>query len=303
MRLVLIGDVHIFRLALPPASLLSKRILGQTNLWLNRRHRFEHALMKCILDRIVSLDPNMLLLTGDLTTTALEQEFQDIGRLLEPLTGRFHTIAVPGNHDRYTFTSARVGRMERMLPGLVPPRFPDFRKLTDHWSLLALDGAVPRLLNARGRLGARQLHRAHRHVRRLSADEGLIVLCHYPLKTPPRVPPATWDHKLAESGRLRRILRHCPARILYVHGHIHRPWCWQPRRPRHGRITYINAGSPCLTSTRHPQGQGFWQIDLPEDPNDPIGFVHHVPMSDGIGGRSGGVNDVRITDWEAREGF
>ena len=27
----------------------------------------------------------------------------------------------------------------------------------------------------------------------------------------------------------------------------------------------------------HPHGQGFWQIDLPDDPAATVGLVHHVP--------------------------
>ncbi|MBI1337555.1 MAG: hypothetical protein GC164_11400 [Phycisphaera sp.] len=300
MRLAVIGDIHVYTLTPPPWALLSKRVLGQANLWLNRRHAFDHKLFDCVLKRVASVEANLLLLSGDLTTTALESEFRDIASRLEPLTQSHKTIAVPGNHDRYTFTSARVKRIEKMLPGFVPETFPKIERLGERWSLLALDGAVPRIFNARGRLGEEQMLRIHEHLSSLTSHDGLVVLCHYPVKCPPKAPPLTYDHKLAESGRLWRMLRRCAARVLYIHGHIHRPWCWQPRHSHSAHITYINAGAPCLTSRRYPLGQGWWQVDLPDDPRKAIHATHHVPDTAGIK-LDRKLNGTRTIDkWEAR---
>ncbi len=279
MRLALVGDIHTYRLLVQPWRLVGKRLIGQANLWLNRRHRFDHRLVYPMIQHVVSVQPDLVLLSGDLTTTALDGEFLDAAEMLRPLTDRFPTVIVPGNHDRYTFTSARRRVMEMSLPGMVPEQWPHFRQLTEHWHLLALDAAVPRLFNSRGRVGQDQMYAVRRITAKLTAADGLIVLCHYPLKSPPRAMPLTWDHKLADSFKLRRLLTRCPARVLYMHGHIHRPWCWQPNRSSQSHFTYINAGSPCMTSTKHPKGQGFWQIDLPNEPNGPLRVVHHLPMT------------------------
>lgn len=298
MRLAVLGDIHHYRLVVPPWKLLGKRLLGQANLWLNRRHCFNRTLLMIALKRILSIKPDLLLLSGDLTTTSLEAEFADIAAMLEPIAQRIPTIAVPGNHDRYTFSSALVHRMERMLPSIVPQQFPHFRSLTDRWHLIALDGARPRWLTARGELGREQIKLIRNYASNLTAQHGLIVLCHYPLKAPPRALPITWDHKLADSGRLRRLLTRCPARLLYVHGHIHKPWCWQPKRSSQSHFTYINAGSPCMVSAKHPWGQGFWQIDLPDNPADRIAITHHVPQPNGH------LNPIRAQDpdhWQTHQ--
>ncbi len=294
MRVALIGDIHAYRLLVPPWRLVGKRLLGQANLWLNRRHRFDLTLLERLVEHVASIQPDMILMSGDLTTTALEGEFEDVGRVLEPLTRCVPTVAVPGNHDRYTFTSSRRRVMEATLPQMVPDRWPHFRRLTDRWHLLALDSGVPRLLNSRGRLGRDQLRHARRQVFDLTSEDGLIVLCHYPVKSPPRALPLTWDHRLADSFRLRGLLRRCSARVMYLHGHIHKPWCWQPKGV--SDLTYLNAGSPCMTTTKHPQGQGYWQIDLPERPTDPVGVIHHLPRVNGQGGL--GQNGH---GWEARK--
>lgn len=284
MRIALIGDLHYYRLLVPPWRLAGKRLLGQANLWLNRRHCFDHALVDDMVHQVVSIRPDMVLMSGDLTTTALEGEFEDAARMLEPLTSRFPTLIVPGNHDRYTFTAARRRVMETSLPGIVPDSWPSFRALSGRWHLLALNAAVPRLMNSRGLVGRDQMRKIRRITATLTAEDGLIVLCHYPIKSPPRALPLTWDHKLADSGPLRRALIRCPARLLYMHGHIHRPWCWQPKRSNQSHFTYINAGSPCITTARHPKGQGFWQVDLPGDPTDRVHVAHHLPSGNGCGG-------------------
>jgi 3',5'-cyclic AMP phosphodiesterase CpdA len=286
MRIAVIGDIHQYRLYVPPWYLLGKRLLGQCNLWLNRRHSLDPGLLDQLIEQVAHIEPDMLLLPGDLTTTAFAGEFEDIAARLSPLTSRIPTVAVPGNHDRYTFTSARRRVMEHMLPGIVPDRWPHFRSLTDRWFLLALDAAVPRIMNSRGQLGREQLRHVRSLISKLTDKDGLVVLCHYPLKNPPRALPLTWDHKLADDSPLKKMLIDCPARILYVHGHIHRPWCWQPRHSDQSHFTYLNAGAPCMISNRHPSGQGFWHVDLPHEPQDHMRIVHYLPDGRPVDGAS-----------------
>jgi len=124
MRLALIGDIHYYRLAVAPWQLFGKRLLGQANLWLNRRHRFNRSLLKPVLEQAESIQPDMVLMSGDLTTTALAGEFADVAAALNPLAKRIPMVAVPGNHDRYTFSAARHRVMEKALLTAVPQPFP-----------------------------------------------------------------------------------------------------------------------------------------------------------------------------------
>ena len=275
MRLVLFGDIHLYRLWLAPWHLASKRVLGQSNLVLNRRRKFNHALLPGMIERAVELKPDVCLLSGDLTTTALVKEFELVARALKPMTDQVPTIAVPGNHDRYTYRSARTQRMDRMLEALVPQRFPHTRELSDRWRLLALDAAVPSPHNARGRLGAVQLQAATEYADALDETQGLIVLCHYPCAVPSHIREFA-SHALAERDELRAVLERCKARVVYLHGHIHRPWHHEVGDGSGVPFTCIDAGSPCLTSPDFPQGQGFYQIDLPDDPSEPLAVTHHT---------------------------
>lgn len=275
MRLVLFGDIHLYRLWLAPWQLASKRILGQGNLILNRRKSFRHDLLAGMMDQAIGLDPDMLLLSGDVSTTSLKREFADVAKALKPLADRVPTVLVPGNHDRYTFHAARSRVIDRMLDRWVPDQFPHMRELTDRWGLLALDAAVPRVYNARGRLGRVQFEAAKTYVESLDETQGLVVLCHYPCALPDYVHEHE-SHALEERDALRGVLENCKARVVYIHGHIHKPWHHEVGDGSGVPFTCIDAGSPCMMDADYPVGQGFYQIDLPSDPRDPLGVEHHT---------------------------
>ena len=281
MRLVLIGDIHFYRLWVPPWLLLSKRILGQMNLWLNRRHQFDRTLLAPLVRHVRTIEPDMLLFSGDLTSTALPGEFDDVMKALSPIVDACPTVMVPGNHDRYTFTSARSRHFETSAGDSVPRQFPHFVRLpspADRWHLLALDGAVPRFITSRGLAGADQLAQARKQIASLTDSDGLVVLCHYALRRPLGRGPMRWPHRLADAAEVEAMLADCPARILYVHGHVHEPWCWHRTESGLERATDVNAGAPCLRTAEYPCGHGFWQIDLPSDPREQVALHHHVPQ-------------------------
>ncbi len=282
MRLALIGDIHLFQTRVHPSRLVGKRLLGHANLMINRRFRFNHRVLAPMIDRVAALKPDSVLLSGDVTTTSLEDEFHDVATYLEPLSRKVPTVIVPGNHDKYTFRSARKNRMGSHMGGLLPDSFPHVRPLDNHWRLLCLDSAQPQLLWSRGALGYEQMRDVTAFIETLTKDDALVVLCHYPAKMPAGI-PHSWGHALAEAKPLHEMLRDSPARIVFIHGHIHKPWQWDPAnggKPGNGDnsgLMYLNAGAPCLTSNRYPFGQGFWELDIPDDPWGPLELIHHVP--------------------------
>jgi 3',5'-cyclic AMP phosphodiesterase CpdA len=276
-----VGDIHLYSLAVRPQQLLGKRLLGHTNLWLNRRHRFNHRMLGPLFEKIQAIKPDMALFSGDVTTTSLENEFHDIKQYLHPLSQTMPVMIVPGNHDRYTFRSARKRRMETVLDGIMPASFPHTQALTDRWDLMALDSAMPNVMLSRGALGRPQLERIEQQLKTYGEGDGLVVLCHYPVALPAGL-PRSWTHDLAEADALRQMLEQCPAKVVFLHGHVHKPWYARPDGQDRLPFVCINAGSPCLTSDEFPLGQGFWEIELPADPADALSLTHHVlePQAD-----------------------
>jgi len=249
---------------------------------LNRRFRFNHRVLEPLVGRVSALKPDAVLLSGDVTTTSLEDEFHDVARYLEPLSREIPTVIVPGNHDKYTFRSARKQRMGTHMGGMLPEVFPHIQRLNDSWRLLGLDSAQPQLLWSRGALGYEQMRDTEAFIKTLTKDDALVVLCHYPAKLPAGI-PHSWGHALAEAKPLHDMLVASPARVLFIHGHIHKTWQWDPANGNktgngdNSGLMYLNAGAPCLTSNKYPFGQGFWEIDLPEEPRGPLELIHHVP--------------------------
>ena len=277
MRAVVFGDIHLFRFKMRPRRLLfSKRLLGMSNLVLFRKRAFDHGLLPKLVQNALDLRPDLAFFTGDVTTTSLESEFRAFRQAVRPLTEAAATsVVVPGNHDRYTYGSHRDARIERELKGLIPDAFPHTRALSDAWTLLALDPSVPQRLHARGRLGHEQFAAAAETIRHIGPDQGLVVLCHYPCAYPQGVLHAP-SHDMAEDAALCKLLTHCRGRVLYLHGHIHKPWALLPGDDPNVPFATINAGAPCQTTGKHPTGQGFHSFTLPDDPHADLQIEHHV---------------------------
>ena len=273
MRIAIIGDIHLYKLQVSLGQLFGKRLLGQCNLWLHRRHVFDPSLLGPVLTRAMSFQPDWLLFAGDLTTTAQDGEFALAARMLglaadsphagvlDPALSRGRVLAVPGNHDRYTYAATRGRRMEAFLGPIMPPAWPWRVALGERWQLIALDSCCPRPVSSRGEVDAPQLGRLRRLIRQTPPGMGTMVLCHYPFDVPPpRVHRPS--HQLASRHVLREALKALPGPVVFVHGHIHEPWHWKLPAGEHPDFGVLNTGSPCMTSQAFPAGQGFWELQV-----------------------------------------
>ena len=76
---------------------------------------------------------------------------------------------------------------------------------------------------------------------------------------------------------MRRAIADCRGRVVFLHGHIHKPWRWESRKGG-VEMTCVNAGSPCYATPTYPLGQGFWELELPDEVDHRIEMLHHFPM-------------------------
>ncbi len=281
MRIALLGDLHFYRLGLWPWQMFSKRMLGQTNLWLNRCRVFDLNRLPALLEQVRSIQADQLLLAGDLTTTALMTEFVQARSVLEPLLKAHDSFVIPGNHDRYTFSSVRHRSFEKIFGDWSSESWPAERDLGEAGILLALDAARPRWLTARGELGQAQLQRLADRLDAIGPSRPVVILCHYPIGTPPGHPPEDPQHRLADADALFEILVAQSRPILYLHGHEHVPWCYRPAEASHLRV--VDAGAPLHVGGSWPAGQGFWQIDADSATGEavPWALTYHKPHRNG----------------------
>lgn len=278
MRIVLLGDIHVYALAVWPWELLSKRLIGQLNLWFNRRRVFDMKRLPGVARRVLELQPDALLCSGDLTTTAQPREFRRLEKILGHVFDQIPTFIVPGNHDRYTARSMRGRYLERDFIDHTADAWPHHRTLADGIELIGLDPTRPTpWFNASGALGDDQIERFEQTLAAIDPAHRVVVLCHYPIGSPPGHHIESFGHKLTDDTRLIEVLAAAPHRILYLHGHVHQPWCWRLGEPA-DNVVAVNAGAPIMADGEHPHGQGIWQIEI-RDEN--LALSHHVPTGNG----------------------
>jgi 3',5'-cyclic AMP phosphodiesterase CpdA len=264
MRIVHLSDVHIWRYTWNLRRLMGIRAFWLMDLVTGRARRFHLDRLTAVVERVLSLKPDHVLITGDLTTTALPSEFHEARRLLAPLlTDPKRVTMIPGNHDRTTRRSYWTRRFEGTFGAFMPAAdFPWLRWLDDETAILGLDPSRPHF-SPRGRLPDNQLQAA----RALTADptvrpRRLIVACHYPVAAPERYQQELRHKRMendqAVSSWLAGIGPH-----LYCCGHVHAAWAFQPTSLPNQIC--LNAGAPVMSDPMGLRLPGFLEIGLEED--------------------------------------
>lgn len=272
MRIVHLSDIHVWRYTWSPRRLLGPRALGMLELLRGRSRRFVLERLAGVVAHAESLDPDHVLITGDLTTTALPAEFADARRELGPLLdppGR--VTVVPGNHDRYTGRAWMSRRFEATFGEFLPrAEFPWLRWLDGETAILGLDptraGVSPR-----GLLAAPQLEAATALLREPgSRPDRLIVACHYPLAAPPPYEAELAFKRLKNDAQVRDWIAGIGPHV-YCCGHVHAAWAFKP--PGLPDQLCLNAGAPLMSDPTGFRRPGFLEIRL-EGPS--VDVTHHA---------------------------
>lgn len=235
MRIAHFSDLHVLALdGVPPQRFLNKRFTGWVNLKVKRSHKHRPTHVLAVAREIKRADVDHVVITGDLTNLALDQEFVAVRTLLETeLALRPDQIsAVPGNHDLYTRGAMRDQRFTKYFHDYVASDLPElcadiplgrfpFVKLRGPVAIVGLSSAVPRPpLMASGELGKLQLAALRRILAHPEVQKRTpVILLHHPIHNPPSrmktFVKGLWDADLliAELSTLHRG--------LVLHGHLH----------------------------------------------------------------------------------
>jgi 3',5'-cyclic AMP phosphodiesterase CpdA len=235
-----------------------KRVIGTLNLYARgRRHMFADAVQSQLVTHIRSLEPDLVLITGDLTAQALPSEFAKARDALAPLLVERPSLVLPGNHDVYTPGSVREnlfsttfgdwsGQPDPQGSGLV-------RVDVGNLTAIGLDPNRPTWVTAAGKVPRAQLRRLAEILAEPEMRERHVILgLHYP--------PIDWtgalydapSHGLVNARSLVEVLDDAPTRpLLIACGHVHRGFL-TPLVLRDGaRIPVVNCGS-----SGHSHGDG-----------------------------------------------
>lgn len=187
---------------------------------------FDGELMQAAASEIVGLQPDLVLVGGDLTQEGYAHEFRSAQRHLEPIIeSGFPTVIIPGNHDaknvgylhfRDTFGPGDVeGKGDRVLrldTELAPPA-------PDSVTLVALDSTKPDL--AEGEIGRERYSWIRRQFDPRSAL-GVLALHHHLVPVPGtgRERNTVWD-----AGDMLALLPELGVHVV-LSGHKHVPFVW-----------------------------------------------------------------------------
>ena len=277
MKLAHISDLHVLALdGIPLWRLLTnKRLTGYANLLAGRGHKHRVEIVRALARDLRAVGVSHLVVTGDLSSLALEPEFEASRRLLECELGlNVDEISlVPGNHDRYTRGSHIARRFEAYFEPYLRSDLPvpsarggdhfPVVKLRGPLAIVGLNTAVPRPpFIAAGRVGSRQLQALSWILDQPQVrDKTLVLLTHHPI--------VDWRgglHWLLEglhdSAQLRARLQGC-ARVLALHGHLHRR-TMQIVSTRSGKIWSIGATSASLVHEADTRMAGYNLYEISE---------------------------------------
>ena len=248
MRIAHATDIHWF---VPPplTHLPGKRSLGTTMLYVRgRRHHFDPAVQRSLVAHIAAAEPDVVIITGDLTAQALQAEFALAREALDPLLASFPVFVQPGNHDVYTSGSKRDGRMARTFGEWMHLSPGDPVARLDHGELtvLGLDPNRPHW-SASGRVPADQLRRLRELLDSEELDGRSILLAlHYPVVNPRGELYDNRYHGLRNADALQAVLTEARNRPLAIlHGHKH-----------HGYRSAVDVGDGAVT-TLNPGSSGY----------------------------------------------
>lgn len=116
MKIVHFSDPHAGGAAEDWLAYFDKRWVGVFNYRFRRRFRHDLRNLEKAVTHILNVRPDVVVCTGDLTSTGQPLEFDKVRPLLEPLRdSAIPVVFVPGNHDCYVTRPKCVDAMREMV--------------------------------------------------------------------------------------------------------------------------------------------------------------------------------------------
>ncbi|MCC6694196.1 MAG: metallophosphoesterase [Candidatus Hydrogenedentes bacterium] len=236
-----VADLHFWKVVANPLRLLNKRFLGNLNVWLRRGRSFPMREAALFVEALAATSANQVLLTGDFSSTSLDEEFALARRFVDALSDRgFALNLMPGNHDVYTFEARHKRRFEYHFASYVPQEgYPALRHLAGGTPLLLVPTVCPNWVSSKGRITRQETEQVGQLLDRLPPV--VVVAGHYPLLEKTHGYELTRERRLRNADALRRVLGESGHTILYVAGHVHR--FSYTRDPEFPNLSHLSTGA------------------------------------------------------------
>ena len=184
--------------------------------------QFLESKFNILVEEINELEPDVIIVTGDLTNEGLQKEYEECKRLLS----RFNTrkiIAISGNHD-YRNTGYLL--FKRYFP------FNTVNELGDDIVLVTVGTARPD--RNEGEIGYRQNLWLERTMKKYKDRIKIVAMHHHLIAI-----PDTGANQLTviDAGDILRTVLATDVDVVLC-GHKHRPWLWKL-----GKLNVVTAGT------------------------------------------------------------
>lgn len=221
VRIAHITDIH-FTEPVSIGRLSPKRMLGTANQYLRgRRHHFPEDVQRALVDHLLLVNPDVLVITGDLTAQALQSEFEKARRFLQPVLDALPTVVMPGNHDLYTWGARDTDRIAAYFGDWMHRDGSIGHFVHDDVDVVALDPNRPTYINASGLVPQAQLDALEAYLAEPS-DRPLVLGLHYPLVDRRGDVYDGSHHGLLNARQVIALLERSPRKPdLILHGHEH----------------------------------------------------------------------------------
>lgn len=259
MRLIHLTDPHLSSLdGERLIRLRGKRRSGYLSWSRNRRHVHRREILEHLTDAVLSQEPDLVLLTGDLVHIGLEREMAEASDWLQRLGPPEKVLLIPGNHDNYAKDS--LAAMNRHWGEYLPlpgggndyaAGYPVIREIEGLRLIGVNSSCITRIFSAAGELGQQQRQRLAEALERQPGDGYFrCLLIHHP-----PLPGMTRQRKaLRDAVQLQDLVsRSAPELVLY--GHIH---CNREDILGHSRIY-------CTASASSVRDASYRVFDLDQD--------------------------------------
>lgn len=239
MRIAHLSDLHFSKITYSPSQFFSKRWLGNLNLTLSRQRTFKTDHLFDLISLFKEHLIDHLIITGDLTTTSLESEFEQAAEFIQAFQKEGVTTHIlPGNHDHYTQNAYKKQLFYRYFPSELSHKKVAKTCLGAGWWLVSLDTALATsLFSSRGEFSVTIEQELETTLLSIPPNEKIILANHFPIFNNDR-------HRkvLVRAEALANQLKRFPQVLLYLHGHTHRH-CIADLRPNQLPII-LESGSP-----------------------------------------------------------
>lgn len=172
-------------------------------------HEFQPLVFEQATREINSLDPDVVVITGDLTDNGLLNQYRESKKRLGGLHCK-NILATSGNHD-YRSTGYLIFKQAFRFRRIVK---------TDNSVMIVVSTARPE--RDEGEIGHRQVVWLRNALKRYKRKTTVIVMHHHLVQVPDTGPDTI---PIIDSGDTLRALVRSEADLVLA-GHRHRPWMW-----------------------------------------------------------------------------